>query len=149
MGNPLFSDLPVLKQANGNLDKNQLRYIKIKNVPSALIAYQLDPAHNSMPTQLQLSESNKGRYGDQPVAVAALDNNGVSGLGFDNFGQNNLPTAPYTNPYLRNSSSGLISPEVRANSQFNGNVVTTVATIITTTTVTAIVTGGNNRNGER
>lgn len=123
-GNSMFNDLPALTSvnSNGNRDVNQLRSIKIKNVPSAFVAYQLDPAHNSMPTQLQLSEDNKRRYGDQPVGVAALDGSNLSGsLGIDNFNQNSQNVAPYTNPYLRNSSSGLISPEVRANSQFGGN----------------------------
>ena len=122
MGNPMLADLPTLAQAGGNRAQNETRYIAIKNVPSALIAYQLDPAHNGMPTSLQLSESNKKNYGEQPIAVPALgagSNNGFGNFGTD-FGQNNLPAAAYTNPYLRNSASGLISPEVRANSQFGG-----------------------------
>lgn len=121
MSNPPLNDLPTLVEANSGRNERRLRTIKIKNAPSALIAYQLDPANNPMPTQLQIAQNNTNNYGRQPIATAALDGGSFNaGVGFDGLSQNNLPEAPYSNPYLRNSSSGLIRPEVRANSQFGG-----------------------------
>ena len=122
MGNPMLGDLPTLVEANNGRNERRTRTIRIKNAPSALIAYQLDPAHNAMPTQLQSAANNAQNYGQQPLARAALGGGAFNtGVGFDGFAQNDF-ASPYTNPYLRNSASGLIRPEVRANSQFGGGL---------------------------
>ena len=119
--NPMLDDLPTLVEANAKRDENRLRSIRIKNVPSALIAYQLDPANNPMPSSIQVSQMNAGKYGEQPSAKLALDNSGLlgDGSGFGNYGANaSMPFANFNNPYLRTSRS--VQPETRGNFQFGG-----------------------------
>ena len=119
----MLNDLPTLVEANTGQGENRLRTIAIKNVPSALIAYQLDPANNPMPTSLQVAGKNAGNYGQQPIAQSALLGDGLNTSGaFNNFVPNDSSALPYVNPYLRNAASSLVRPavETRANSQFGG-----------------------------
>ena len=124
IGNPMLGDLPALVEANNGRSEQRTRTIKIKYAPSALIAYQLDPAHNPMPTQLQAAANNTNNYGRQPLANSALSGGGGfnTSSSFDGFSQNDFASSPYTNPYLRNSASGLIRPAVQANAQFGGGL---------------------------
>ena len=118
--NPMLGDLPTLVQANNGSGERRQRLIKIKYVPSSLVAYQLDPVNNALPKQLRSSENNALNYGRQPIARNALDNgrDGVS-TGFASFNQNDF-SSNQSNPYLQNAVSSLVRPEVRANSQFGG-----------------------------
>ena len=120
MGNAMLNDLPTLVQANNGNNERQIRYIKIKNAPSALIAYQLDPAHNEMPVQLQTANARNNNYGQQILGQFATGSStATAASSFDTL-SSSIANSPAINPYLRTSASGLIRPEVRANSQFGG-----------------------------
>ena len=119
--NPMLTDLPTLVEASSGRSEQTQRIIRIKNVPANLIAYQLDPAHNPIPNQLQSASNNSQNYGEQPLAKVATDSKAFGSTnGFNGFTGSDFSDSPYVNPYLRNSVSGLIRPEVRANSQFGG-----------------------------
>lgn len=119
-GNPMLNDLPTLVQANNGSNERRQRLIKIKYVPSSLVAYQLDPVNNPLPKPLQSSENNARNYGRQPTARNALDNGRTTATaGFSAFDQNDF-SSNQSNPYLQNAASSLVRPEVRANSQFGG-----------------------------
>ncbi len=116
----MMSDLPTLVTANNGSSERLQRLIKIKNVPSAFVAYQLDPLHNPVPRAFQNAENNAQNYGRQSNATDALaDDRFANNSGFDTFNPNDF-AASRTNPYLQNAASSLIRPEVRANSQFGG-----------------------------
>lgn len=57
---------PATEAFEGNL-------IKVKNAPSALLAYWLDPLHNPAPTLLEQSKSNgAGTWSDWTSAVEKM-----------------------------------------------------------------------------
>lgn len=118
---PAFAQLPELVDVRQNSGSSGQRAIKLKNVKPSVMAYWLDPAHNPIPQNLQISRSNETQYGDVPVAKQATDGGGIldSSDGFGTGTSSNF-ASPYVNPYLRNAASSQVTPIVRANSQFGG-----------------------------
>ena len=119
--NPLLNDLPTLVEANNGRNERRQRTIQIRNVPSNLIAYQLDPVHNKMPVLVGVTDGSNNDYGSKPFAHLALADSGVgTSASVGTFGQDALGTSSYVNPYLQNVASSLITPQMRSNAQFGG-----------------------------
>ena len=118
---PLLSQGPELTSANPTTGRRRQKSIRIKNVPSSFIAYQLDPVNNPEPIQLQEARNSNKTYNKSSNATNALaeDGNG-NDSSFNTFNQNDFAQSRI-NPYLQNSASSLVRPQVRANSQFGGN----------------------------
>ncbi len=120
LGQQQMNDLPTLVTANNGSSERRQRLIRIKNVPSAFVAYQLDPLHNPVPRAFQVAENSAQNYGRQSNATDALaDDRFLNNSGFNSVNQNDFASSR-SNPYLQNAASSLIRPEVRANSQFGG-----------------------------
>ena len=118
---PLLSDLPNLTSANPATGRRRQKTIKIKNVASAIIAYQLDPANNPSPIQLEEAKrSNRGYLKGTDATNALAGTGDDASAGFNTFNQNDFAQTR-TNPYLSNSASSQVRPQVRSSAQFGGN----------------------------
>ena len=120
--NPMLSDLPNLVSVNNRNGKIVQKGIKLKNISSAFLAYQLDPANNKVPAEILAMRGNAGAYGQNSNASDALAGDG---FGADSDYSNTFNQGDFaqtrSNPYLTNSASSQVRPEVRANFQFGGN----------------------------
>ena len=119
--NSLLNDLPDLVTTNTGNGRTRKIAIKIKNIRSGFLAYQLDPASNKVPQELLATQGNARAYNNNSNASDALGGDGFdANSGFNSFNQSDFARSR-TNPYLQNSASSLVRPEVRSNSQFGGN----------------------------
>ncbi len=119
--NPMLSDLPDLVTTNSRSGKIRKIPFQIKNIPAAFLAYQLDPANNPVPIQILEAQGSNRTYSNNSNATNALGNNSFdANAGFNSFNQNDFAQTR-ANPYLQNSASSLVRPEVRSYSQFGGN----------------------------
>lgn len=119
MNSDLLAGLPALTPTNPVTGRRRQKSIKIKNVPSSFIAYQLDPANNLSPIQLEESKRSNRGYLKGTDATNALADGNDANVGFNTFNQNDFAQSR-TNPYLQNSASSQIRPQVRSTAQFGG-----------------------------
>ncbi len=101
--------------------------IKIKNMKASVMAYWLDPANNPVPVDFLVGRDAEKNYTDKRIAKMALGpddqaslNGSLANQAANNANYDGVVPSPYLNPYVRNSSSSRIAPEVRSNFQFGG-----------------------------
>lgn len=75
---PALDKMPIVDAANVTdlTPDRQTARIKVRNTPSALLAYWLDPNHQPTPMQIQLSEANAGSQSSELDLIPRQPGNG-------------------------------------------------------------------------